>query len=68
MNFLKRLKFYLIGFILGLILVYGIFKDRSWDWLPENKIKKFLLENPIKINYNKIELIYQTNFLRKYLM
>ena len=53
MNFLNRLKFYLIGFILGLFLVYGIFKERNWDWLPENKVKKFLLENPLKIFYNK---------------
>ena len=53
MNFLNRLKFYLLGFILGLFLVYGIFKDRNWDWLPENKVKKFLLENPLKIFYNK---------------
>ena len=53
MNFLKRLKFYLLGFILGLFLVYGIFKERNWDWLPENKVKKFLLENPLKIFYNK---------------
>ena len=53
MNFLNRLKFYLLGFILGLFLVYGIFKERKWDWLPENKVKKFLLENPLKIFYNK---------------
>ena len=53
MNFLNRLKFYLLGFILGLFLVYGIFKDRNWDWLPENKVRKFLLENPLKIFYNK---------------
>ena len=65
MNFLKRLKFYLIGFILGLILVYGIFKDRSWDWLPENKIKKFLLDNPIKINYNKKQLNLSNQLSKK---
>ena len=53
MNFLNRLKFYLLGFIFGLFLVYGIFKERNWDWLPENKVKKFLLENPLKIFYNK---------------
>ena len=53
MNFLNRLKFYLVGFILGLFLVFFLFKDREWDWLPENKIKKFLLANPIKINIEK---------------
>ena len=57
MNFLNRLKFYLVGFILGLFLVFFLFKDREWDWLPENKIKKFLLANPIKINIEKSELL-----------
>ena len=57
MNFPSRLKFYLIGFILGLFLVYSLFNDREWDWLPENKIKKFLLSNPIKINIEKSEVL-----------
>ena len=57
MNFLNRLKFYLVGFILGLFLVYSLFNDREWDWLPENKIKKFLLINPIKINIEKSEVL-----------
>ncbi|MDA8670532.1 hypothetical protein N9L60_06210, partial [Flavobacteriales bacterium] len=58
MNFINRLKFYLVGFILGLFLVYSLFNDREWDWLPENKIKKFLLANPIKINIEKSEALY----------
>ena len=53
MNFLNRLKFYLIGFSLGLFLIYTLFKDRDWDWLPENKVKKFILENPLKIRLKK---------------
>ena len=57
MNFINRLKFYLVGFILGLFLVYSLFNDREWDWLPENKIKKFLLANPIKINIEKSEVL-----------
>ena len=57
MNFSNRLKFYLLGFILGLFLVYSLFNDREWDWLPENKIKKFLLTNPIKINIEKSEVL-----------
>ena len=55
MNFLNRLKFYLIGFSLGLFLIYTLFKDRDWDWLPENKVKKFILENPLKIRLKKIK-------------
>ena len=66
MNFLNRLKFYLIGFILGLFLIYSLFKEREWDWLPENKIKKFLLANPIKINIEKKDiLILNDDFSKK---
>ena len=57
MDFSNRLKFYLLGFILGLFLVYSLFNDREWDWLPKNKIKKFLLTNPIKINIEKSEVL-----------
>ena len=53
MNFLNRLKFYLIGFSLGLFLIYTLFKDRDWSWLPENKVKKFILENPLEIRLKK---------------
>lgn len=65
MNFLNRLKFYLLGFILGLFLVYGIFKERNWDWLPENKVKKFLLENPLKIFYNKKQDLFSDQLSKK---
>ena len=59
MKFSNRLKFYLIGFSLGLFLVYSIFKDRSWNWLPENKVKQFLLENPLRIYLDKNQQNYQ---------
>ena len=59
MKFSNRLKFYLIGFSLGLFLVYSIFKDRSWNWLPENKVKQSLLENPLRIYTDKNQQTYQ---------
>jgi hypothetical protein len=61
MNFLNRLKFFLIGISLGLFLVYSLFNEREWNWLPENKIKKFLLENPIKIKIKKSEVFIINN-------
>jgi hypothetical protein len=53
MNFFNRLKFYLVGFSLGLFLIYNLFQDREWDWLPENKVKKFILDTPLKICLKK---------------
>ncbi len=66
MNFLNRLKFYLIGFSLGLFLIYTLFKDREWDWLPENKVKNFILKYPLKINLNKDQpIILNDQFAKK---
>ena len=66
MNFLNRLKFYLVGFSLGLFLIYTLFKDREWDWLPENKVKNFILKNPLKINLIKDQsIILNDQFAKK---
>ena len=65
MNFLNRLKFYLIGLGLGLLLIYSLFKDREWDWLPENKVKKFILETPLKINLKKDQTAILTDQFSK---
>ena len=65
MNFLNRLKFYLIGLVLGLLLIYSLFKDREWDWLPENKVKKFILETPLKINLKKDQTAILTDQFSK---
>ena len=50
MKFTKRLKYYLIGFGLGLFLVFFLFKDRSWSWLPENRVLDFISSHPILVN------------------
>ena len=65
MNFLNRLKFYLIGFGLGLFFIYFLFKERKWDWLPENKVKKIFLDNPLKINFKKEQDSILTDQLSK---
>lgn len=40
MSFLNRLKFYLFGFAIGLVIVYyTLLKDRERDpWLPEGRV------------------------------
>ena len=40
MGFLRRLRYYLIGVGLGILLVLAIFKDRNLgSWTPVNQIK-----------------------------
>ncbi len=52
MKFIHRLKYFLVGFGLGLLLVFFFFKDRGWDWLPGNRITTFILTNPVNIDEN----------------
>ena len=42
MTLLRRFKLYFIGVFLGLILGYGLFKDRYPTWLHDSVIKKEL--------------------------
>lgn len=34
----KRLKYYALGFGIGLIFTYMLFQGRGWDWLPGNRV------------------------------
>ena len=48
MHFLNRLKFYLIGVGIGILMVLAIFKDRSFTkWTPKNQIKSAISSKPI---------------------
>jgi hypothetical protein len=55
MKFSKRLKYFAIGFSIGLLFVFGLFKEREfkWAWLPGNRVTNFILSHPIKINQKK---------------
>ena len=51
MNFLNRLKYYLIGVFLGILMVLAIFKDRKLtSWTPQNQVKKEIEEKNLKID------------------
>lgn len=51
MNFLNRLKYYLIGVGLGILMVMAIFKDRKLtSWTPQNQILKEMTEKPIDVS------------------
>lgn len=49
-NFLRRLKFYGIGFGMGLILVFFFFKNRGCSWTPGNRVKNTILSRVITVN------------------
>ena len=39
-SFWRRLRYYGLGFGLGLILTFGIFNTRGCSWMPENRVKE----------------------------
>ncbi|MBU2019474.1 MAG: hypothetical protein KJ941_07505 [Bacteroidetes bacterium] len=52
-SFTKRLKYYGIGFGIGLIFVVFFFKNRGCTWLPDNRVKNAILERLIVIPENQ---------------
>jgi hypothetical protein len=48
-NFLRRLKYYGIGFGLGLLFVVFFFQNRGCSWTPSNRVKSALLERVIAL-------------------
>jgi hypothetical protein len=49
-TFLRRLKFYGIGFGLGLIFVVFFFQNRGCAWLPGNRVKNTILDRVLVIS------------------
>jgi len=43
-SFVRRLKYYGIGFGIGLIFVLFFFQNRGCSWLPANRVKNSILE------------------------
>lgn len=48
-GFWKRLKFYLVGFTVGLIFVYFFFQNRGCSWTPQNRVKNAILDKVLVI-------------------
>lgn len=51
----KRLKFYLFGIILGIIMVALIFQNRACTWTPSNRIKTAISDKIIVFPDNQIK-------------
>ncbi len=49
-TFIKRLKFYGIGFGIGLIFVFFFFQNRGCSWLPSNRVKNAILDRLIVVS------------------
>lgn len=49
MNFGRRLRYYLIGFGMGLVLCFAIFGQRGCDWTPGNRVLKQIATSEILV-------------------
>lgn len=48
-KFKNRIKYYLIGFLIGVLAVAFFFGERGCTWLPGNRVKSVIAENNIVI-------------------
>ncbi|MCE2683197.1 MAG: hypothetical protein ACK49D_06395 [Flavobacteriia bacterium] len=48
-SFLRRLKYYGIGFSIGLLFVVFFFQNRGCSWFPSNRVKNSILERVLVV-------------------
>ncbi|WP_107037631.1 hypothetical protein [Brumimicrobium mesophilum] len=51
----KRLRYYLIGFLIGTIFVSILFRDRGCSWTPTNRVKNSIQDKIIVFPENQIK-------------
>lgn len=70
-NFVRRLKYYGIGFGLGLLFVVFFFQNRGCSWTPSNRVKSALLERVIVFPESQANALeskkIKSNTLRKFI-
>jgi hypothetical protein len=67
-SFVRRLKYYGIGFGMGLIFVIFFFQNRGCSWTPTNRIKSSILERVIVIPVTEKGLFSNDKKLEKELV
>lgn len=61
----KRLKYYGVGFGIGLIFVAFFFQNRGCSWLPDNRVKNSILDRVIVLPDSEVDLLNKYNLTRK---
>jgi hypothetical protein len=71
-TFLRRLKYYAVGFTIGTLFVYFFFENRGCSWLPDNRVKTAILERVVVVKSDNINSLKKlgvttenfTNFIK----
>lgn len=66
-GFWKRLRFYLIGFTIGLIFVFFFFQNRGCAWTPQNRVKNTILDKVIVAQNDELLQLEQNNITKEVL-
>ena len=64
-SFLRRLKYYGLGFGFGLLFVFFFFQNRGCSWLPSNRVKNSILERLIVIPDAQLEALKASGYSKK---
>ncbi|MFA7273488.1 MAG: hypothetical protein WC044_06445 [Crocinitomicaceae bacterium] len=64
-SLLKRLKYYGIGFTIGLIFVIFFFQNRGCSWTPTNRVKTSILERVVVIPESESDFTSNDEALQK---
>ncbi|MEN9999910.1 MAG: hypothetical protein RI922_2900 [Bacteroidota bacterium] len=56
-SFVRRLKYYGIGFGIGLIFVFVFFQNRGCSWLPSNRVKNSFLDRLIVVPVGEMDVL-----------
>jgi hypothetical protein len=64
-SFWRRLRYYGLGFGLGLILTFGIFNTRGCSWMPSNRVKEAMNARIWVMNKAVQQDFFQKNKLTK---
>jgi hypothetical protein len=57
----RRLKYYGIGFGIGLVFVIFFFQNRGCSWLPSNRVKNSILDRLVVASDETLEILKKKN-------
>jgi predicted transcriptional regulator len=64
-NFIKRLKYYGIGFGIGIIIITFLLPNRSCSWTPANRVKNMVLGRVVTVNEVEWQLMQKKGITKE---
>ena len=67
-SWIRRLKFYGVGFGIGLLFVFIFFQNRGCSWLPGNRVKNSILDRLLVVSDETAEILKKRGVNKKELI